>query len=178
MWTQCQAPIRAPPGDVHRRRQRLRTGRQVDARATSASRQWPAESATIGVPEMALGAWRIQAGPAMPKQVLPKHAAEMVFLAQRIDAPTAHRFGLVNEVVPDGLLLDRACALATRIAGSTPWHPPGERRPTSGFRPSTGMTRRTTRSIPVPSSPPSRGRRLVTARTFFTAGHRAYGQDD
>ncbi len=37
-----------------------------------------------------------QAGPAMIKRVLPKHAAEIIFSATRIDAATAFRMGLVN----------------------------------------------------------------------------------
>ncbi|MGW5153009.1 hypothetical protein [Rhodococcus koreensis] len=49
------------------------------------------------------------------------------------------QFGLVNEVVPDDELLDRACALAAHIAGfvavAVAVAPDWERRPTSGSTP-------------------------------------------
>ncbi|MBW0090239.1 enoyl-CoA hydratase/isomerase family protein [Pseudonocardia sp. KRD-184] len=75
------------------------------------------ESASIGTPEMAFGAWAALSGPSLVNRVLPKHAAELIFLAQRVDAPTALRMGIVNEVVPDDELLPRAFAIAERIAG-------------------------------------------------------------
>jgi len=73
------------------------------------------ESATIGTPEIGFGAWPGLAGPALIKRVLPKHAAEIIFLAQRIDAATAYRMGIVNEVVADDQLLTRATELAEHI---------------------------------------------------------------
>jgi len=75
------------------------------------------ESASIGTPEMAFGAWAALSGPSLINRVLPKHAAELIFLAQRVDARTALRMGIVNEVVPDDELLPRAFEIAERIAG-------------------------------------------------------------
>ena len=75
-----------------------------------------AESATVGTPEMGFGAWPGFAGPALINRVLPKHAAELIFLAKRVDARTALRMGIVNEVVPDDQLLPRAFELAEHIA--------------------------------------------------------------
>jgi enoyl-CoA hydratase/carnithine racemase len=75
-----------------------------------------AESATIGTPEMGFGAWPGFAGPALINRVLPKHAAEMIFLAKRVDAPTALRMGIVNEIVPDDQLLTRASELAEHVS--------------------------------------------------------------
>jgi enoyl-CoA hydratase/carnithine racemase len=75
-----------------------------------------AESAAIGLPEMGFGAWPGLAGPALINRALPKHAAELIFLAQRADARTALRMGIVNEVVPDDQLLTRAAELAEHIA--------------------------------------------------------------
>jgi len=75
-----------------------------------------AESATIGTPEMGFGAWPALAGPALINRVLPKHAAELIFLAKRIDAQTALRMGIVNEVVPDDQLIARASALAEHVS--------------------------------------------------------------
>lgn len=43
-------------------------------------------------------------------------AAELAFTSDRIDAPEAHRVGLVNRVVPADQLLDESGALAERLA--------------------------------------------------------------
>jgi enoyl-CoA hydratase/carnithine racemase len=75
-----------------------------------------AESAQIGTPEMGFGVWPGQAGPAMIKRLLPKHAAEIIFNAKRVDAATAYRMGMVNEVVPDDALMNRAKEMAAHIA--------------------------------------------------------------
>jgi len=74
------------------------------------------EAASIGTPEMAFGAWTALSGPSLINRVLPKHAAELIFLAKRVDARTALRMGMVNEVVPDPQLLPRAFEIAERIA--------------------------------------------------------------
>ena len=79
-----------------------------------------AESASLGTPEVGFGAWPGLAGPALIKRVQPKHAAELIFLAKRIDAATAYRMGIVNEVVPDAQLLPRAFELAEHIAQFDP----------------------------------------------------------
>jgi len=76
-----------------------------------------AESATIGTPEVGFGEWPVLSGPSLIDRVLPKHAAQLIFLAERVDAATAHRMGIVNEVVPDADLLRRAHEMAERIAG-------------------------------------------------------------
>jgi enoyl-CoA hydratase/carnithine racemase len=76
-----------------------------------------AVSASIGMPEMSFGGWPLQAGPAAIKRLAPKHAAELIFTARRIDAATAYRMALVNKVVPDEQLLEEATALAQHIAG-------------------------------------------------------------
>ena len=44
-------------------------------------------------------------------------AKELVLLRDRVDAPEAHRLGLVTEVTPPGEARERALALATRLAG-------------------------------------------------------------
>jgi enoyl-CoA hydratase/carnithine racemase len=74
-----------------------------------------AESAEIGTPEIGFGTWPGYAGPAMIKRLLPKHAAEIIFNAKRVDAATAFRMGLVNEVVPDDQLMTRAREIAEHI---------------------------------------------------------------
>lgn len=75
-----------------------------------------AESASIGTPELAFGAWTALSGPSLVNRVLPKHAAELIFMAKSVDASEALRMGMVNEVVPDDQLLPRAFEIAERIA--------------------------------------------------------------
>ncbi|WP_242123956.1 enoyl-CoA hydratase/isomerase family protein [Sphingobium sp. Sx8-8] len=74
------------------------------------------ETATFGIPEIGMGIFAALAGPSTIKRLTPKHTAEMLFTGKRIDAATAYRMGLVNEVVPPAELLPRAEALAAHIA--------------------------------------------------------------
>lgn len=54
-------------------------------------------------------------------RAVPRHvAAELVFTGKRIDGEEAFRLGLVNEVVEDDELLDRARELAAEIASKPP----------------------------------------------------------
>ncbi len=50
----------------------------------------------------------------------PARAAEMMFLAEPIDAAAAERLGLVNRVVPADRLMEEAQALAARLAVAAP----------------------------------------------------------
>jgi enoyl-CoA hydratase/carnithine racemase len=74
------------------------------------------DKATFGMPEMGMGIFAALAGPSTIKRLLPKHAAELLFMAKQIDAATALRWGLVNEVVAPADLLPRAEELAAHIA--------------------------------------------------------------
>lgn len=74
------------------------------------------ESSSLGTPEVGFGQWPVLSGPSLINRALPKHAAEIIFLAKSIDAATAYRMGLVNEVVPDEQLIERATEMAERIA--------------------------------------------------------------
>lgn len=56
----------------------------------------------------------------LPRLVGHARAAEMIFTADPIDAPTAERIGLVNRVVPADRLMAEATALATRLAQAAP----------------------------------------------------------
>ena len=47
-------------------------------------------------------------------------AKQLIFSGARIDAATAERWGLINEVVPRAELLARARSLAEQIAGNAP----------------------------------------------------------
>lgn len=73
------------------------------------------EKAQFGMPEFGFGTFPGLAGPATIRRVLPKHAAYMIMTARRIDAVTAERWGIVNQVVPHEELLPAAEALAQHI---------------------------------------------------------------
>lgn len=79
------------------------------------------ETARFSLPQLTLGhtpdhgeSW------ALPRKVGMSRALQMALLAQRIDAATAERYGLANEVVADDALDARATAIAGRIAASPP----------------------------------------------------------
>jgi len=57
---------------------------------------------------------------ALSRNVSRKHAMEMLLLGEMIDAQEAHRFGLLNRVVPAGDALAEAHRLARRIAEKSP----------------------------------------------------------
>jgi enoyl-CoA hydratase/carnithine racemase len=74
-------------------------------------------SATFGTPEIGFGAYASMAGPTLQRSALTrKRLAWMLLTAPRLDAATAERWGLINEVVPDAELLPRAEALAEQVA--------------------------------------------------------------
>ncbi|WP_157793113.1 enoyl-CoA hydratase/isomerase family protein [Bordetella genomosp. 8] len=76
-----------------------------------------AEDAWLGCPELASSAYAGAAGPTGMLSWPRKRVAWMLLTAERIDAHTAERWGVVNEVVAADRLLARAAELATRIAG-------------------------------------------------------------
>ncbi len=79
------------------------------------------ERASFGLPETGVGSIPAVSGlHRLLKAVPSAHAMQMVLTAQRIDASTAQRIGLVSELVEEPALLDRAFALARRIAGNAP----------------------------------------------------------
>jgi enoyl-CoA hydratase/carnithine racemase len=78
------------------------------------------EQAQFGMPEFGFGSFPGLAGPATIRRILPKHAAYMILTARRIDAQTAERWGIVNQVVPHDQLLPEAEALAQHICQFDP----------------------------------------------------------
>jgi enoyl-CoA hydratase/carnithine racemase len=78
------------------------------------------ESAEFGMPELTFGSVPALSGPSTVRRLLPKHSAQLIFLAERVSAATALHFGIVNEVVPDGQALKRAIKMAEVIAGYDP----------------------------------------------------------
>jgi enoyl-CoA hydratase len=79
------------------------------------------ERAEFGLPEVSRG---IIAGAGglfrLAQAIPPKRAMELILTAGRITAAEAHSFGLVNEIAPAGEALERARALALRIAEHSP----------------------------------------------------------
>jgi enoyl-CoA hydratase/carnithine racemase len=79
------------------------------------------ETAEFGQPEINLGIIPGGGGTQRLARVLGKQRAmEMVLTGRRIDAREAERFGLVNEVAPEGQWLERTMELAQRIARRPP----------------------------------------------------------
>lgn len=78
------------------------------------------ESAKIGAPEMGFGGFPSHAAPTAVKRMAPKHAAEIILLARRVDAYEALRMAIVNKVVPDEQLLAQATEWAEQLATFNP----------------------------------------------------------
>lgn len=56
---------------------------------------------------------------ALSRNLSRKHSMEMLLLGDMVDAGDAHRFGLVNRVVPEGKALETALAMAAQIASKS-----------------------------------------------------------
>ncbi len=80
-----------------------------------------AESAKFGLPEVRRGLIAAAGGLIrLPEQLPRKVAMHLILTGEPIDAETALRWGLVNEVVPDGRVLDAAIDLAEVVAANAP----------------------------------------------------------
>jgi enoyl-CoA hydratase len=80
-----------------------------------------ADSATFALPETKIGTVPGWAGTTrLPEAIGGARAKQMIFSGRRIDAVTAEQWGLVNEVVAAGTLMERCRALATEIAANAP----------------------------------------------------------
>jgi len=80
-----------------------------------------ADTATFGLPEVRRGLIAAAGGLVrLPDQLPPKVAMQMILTGQPIDAATALRWGLVNEVVSPDRVLETALALAHQIAANAP----------------------------------------------------------
>jgi enoyl-CoA hydratase/carnithine racemase len=80
-----------------------------------------AESASFAMPETKIGTLPGWAGTSrLPAAIGAARAKQMIFSGARIDAATAERWGLVNEIVPGDRLLARVRELALEIAGNAP----------------------------------------------------------
>lgn len=80
-----------------------------------------AEHATFGVTEVKRGVIPGNGGTQRLINQLPYAIAmELLLTGRRIDAPTAERWGLVNQVVPQDRLLETAMAYAREVAENAP----------------------------------------------------------
>ncbi|MFL6022364.1 MAG: crotonase/enoyl-CoA hydratase family protein [Marmoricola sp.] len=80
-----------------------------------------AETATFGLPEVKRGLIAAAGGLIrLPAQLPQKVAMQLILTGDPIDAASALRWGLVNEVVPADRLLEAALELAARIAKNAP----------------------------------------------------------
>lgn len=80
-----------------------------------------ADSAEFALPEVSLGLVADSGGLLrLPRRLPAAVAKEMLLTGRRMVAEEALRWGLVNEVVPGGALVDSALALARRVARNAP----------------------------------------------------------
>ena len=80
-----------------------------------------ASDAVIGCPELGFAAYAGMSGPTTQLSQIPrKRVAWMLLTAATLDAATAERWGLVNEVVAPAALLARTGEIAARIARYDP----------------------------------------------------------
>ena len=80
-----------------------------------------ADAATFALPETKIGTLPGWAGTKrLPEAIGVARSKQMIFSGGRIDAATAERWGLVNEVVALTKLIDRCRALAAEIATNAP----------------------------------------------------------
>lgn len=79
-----------------------------------------ADHATFALPEIRSGTIADAATVKLPKRIPYHIAMEMLFTGRRIDAEEAHRWGLVNRIVPRGRLMDAALDMAELLASGPP----------------------------------------------------------
>jgi crotonobetainyl-CoA hydratase len=79
-----------------------------------------AEHATFALPEIRSGTVADAASIKLPKRIPYHIAMEMLFTGRWFDAAEAHRWGLVNRVVPADHLMEDARALADDLAAGPP----------------------------------------------------------
>jgi len=89
--------------------------------ALAADLRLAAAGAQLSFPEVKLGIIPGWGGTQRLGQLVgPSRAKQMIFSGERVDAETAERWGLVNEVVPGEQLAQRARELAEAIAANGP----------------------------------------------------------
>lgn len=79
-----------------------------------------AEHAEFGTPEINVGLWPYIITSVIQRNLPPKIALEMMMLGKRIPAAEAHRWGIVNRVVPAGELDAAVSQLVAELASKSP----------------------------------------------------------
>lgn len=79
-----------------------------------------AEDARFATPGVNIGLFCSTPMVALSRNIAPKHALHMLLTGDLIDANTALRFGLINEIVPSAELEAHALAFAKKIAAKSP----------------------------------------------------------
>ena len=88
--------------------------------ALSADLIYASEHSSFALPEIRAGTLADAATIKLPKRI-PYHVAmDLLFTGRWMDVQEAHRFGLVNEVLPAEQLMDRAWETARMLAGGPP----------------------------------------------------------
>src|SRR5215471_20716643 len=78
-------------------------------------------SAKVGLPEVLIGILPGSGGTQrLPRLVGPKAAMELITSGCHVPAEEAHRVGIIDELAPEGGLLEAAIAMARRVADTRP----------------------------------------------------------
>ncbi|MEM8579375.1 MAG: enoyl-CoA hydratase-related protein, partial [Pseudomonadota bacterium] len=88
--------------------------------ALSADMILAADHATFALPEIRSGTVADAASVKLPKRIPYHIAMELLLTGRWFDAAEAHRWGILNEVLPAGDLMDRAWGLARLLASGPP----------------------------------------------------------
>jgi enoyl-CoA hydratase/carnithine racemase len=86
----------------------------------SADLAFAAEDARFATPGVNIGLFCSTPMVALSRNVAPKQAMQMLLSGDLIDAPTALRFGLVNEILPAAELEATTLAFARKLASKSP----------------------------------------------------------
>ncbi len=79
-----------------------------------------ADHASFALPEIRSGTVADAASVKLPKRIPHHIAMELLFTGRWFDVEDAHRWGLVNEIVPQAQLMDRAWEMARLLASGPP----------------------------------------------------------
>ena len=88
--------------------------------ALSADLIYASDSSSFALPEIKAGTLADAATIKLPKRIPYHIAMEMLYLGRWMDAAEAHRWGLVNEVLPADQLMDRVWAVARELESGPP----------------------------------------------------------
>lgn len=77
-------------------------------------------AAQFGLPEVNLGLWPFMVSALLARHVSPKHAMHLMLSAERIDADTAYRMGLVSAVRPAERFDAEVDAYVAKLAAAPP----------------------------------------------------------